>query len=51
MKRTITGAAGFRPHALALATSVALGGASSAHAVSFNVGEIEGRFDSTLSIG
>ncbi|PJI50462.1 MAG: adhesin [Pseudomonas sp.] len=51
MKKTITGAAGFKPHALALATSMALGGASSAQAVSFNVGEIEGRFDSTLSIG
>ncbi|MDD0845264.1 DUF1302 domain-containing protein [Pseudomonas sp. Gutcm_11s] len=37
------------PHALALA--VALASASSAQAASFNIGEIEGRLDSSLSVG
>ncbi|MGA4636238.1 DUF1302 domain-containing protein [Pseudomonas solani] len=39
----------FRPHALAAA--VALGFATQAHAVNFNIGEIEGQFDSSLSVG
>ncbi|AOE87300.1 DUF1302 domain-containing protein [Pseudomonas sp. TCU-HL1] len=39
----------FRPHALAAA--VAIGVAAQAHAVSFNIGEIEGQFDSSLSVG
>ncbi|WP_019341782.1 DUF1302 domain-containing protein [Stutzerimonas stutzeri] len=39
----------FQPKALALA--VALGIASPAYAVSFNIGEIEGQFDSAMSVG
>ncbi len=49
MKRTTTGAGAMHPHALALA--VALATALPAQAASFNIGEIEGRFDSALSIG
>ena len=39
----------FTPHALAAA--VALGSCALAQAVSFNIGEIEGTFDSSLSVG
>ncbi|MNZ53655.1 hypothetical protein D3C78_715390 [compost metagenome] len=39
----------FQPHLLSAA--VALGLAAPAHAVEFNIGEIEGRFDSSLSLG
>jgi len=39
----------FRPQALAVA--VALAWTAQAHAVSFNIGEIEGQFDSSLSLG
>ncbi|AYC32395.1 DUF1302 domain-containing protein [Pseudomonas cavernae] len=39
----------FQPHLLAAA--VALGVSAQAHAVSFNIGEIEGQFDSSLSVG
>lgn len=39
----------FKPQALAIA--VALGCTAQAHAVSFNIGEIEGQFDSSLSLG
>ncbi|WP_166365413.1 DUF1302 domain-containing protein [Pseudomonas akapageensis] len=39
----------FRPQALAIA--VALGCSAQAQAVSFNIGEIEGQFDSSLSVG
>ncbi|MCE4072287.1 MULTISPECIES: DUF1302 domain-containing protein [Pseudomonas] len=39
----------FQPHLLAAA--VALGVATQAAAVDFNIGEIEGKFDSSLSIG
>lgn len=39
----------FTPRALAVA--VALGSCAQAQAVSFNIGEIEGQFDSSLSIG
>ncbi|MCY1395482.1 hypothetical protein D9M71_104270 [compost metagenome] len=39
----------FRPQALAIA--VALGCCAQAQAVSFNIGELEGQFDSSLSIG
>ena len=39
----------FQPHTLALA--VALGIAAPAHAVNFNIGEIEGQLDSSLSVG
>jgi len=39
----------FQPKALALA--VALGTAAPAYAVNFNIGEIEGQFDSSMSIG
>ena len=39
----------FRPHLLA--TAVALGSSAQAYAVNFNVGEIEGSFDSSLSVG
>ncbi|WP_312342940.1 DUF1302 domain-containing protein [Stutzerimonas nitrititolerans] len=39
----------FQPKTLALA--VALGTAAPAYAVSFNIGEIEGQFDSSMSIG
>ncbi|WP_289538280.1 DUF1302 domain-containing protein [Pseudomonas sp. SO81] len=49
MRRTTTGAGAMHPHALALA--VALATALPAQAASFNIGEIEGRFDSSLSIG
>src|SRR6218665_829690 len=47
MKNTSTGT--MYPHALALA--VALAAALPAQAETFKIGEIEGRFDSTLSIG
>ncbi|RJG10365.1 DUF1302 domain-containing protein [Pseudomonas cavernicola] len=39
----------FQPKILAIA--VALGTAAPAYAVSFNIGEIEGQFDSSLSVG
>jgi len=39
----------FKPKALAIA--VALGCTAQAQAVSFNIGEIEGQFDSSLSVG
>src|SRR5262245_8402269 len=39
----------FRPQLLAAA--VALGTAAQAQAVNFNIGEIEGQFDSSLSVG
>ena len=39
----------FKPKALAIA--VALGCTAQAQAVSFNIGEIEGQFDSSLSLG
>ncbi|MGV8919521.1 MAG: DUF1302 domain-containing protein [Pseudomonas sp.] len=39
----------FKPKALAVA--IALGCAAQAHAVSFSVGEVEGQFDSSLSLG
>src|SRR3990167_6083086 len=39
----------FQPCALAVA--VALGGIAPAQAVTFNIGEIEGEFDSSLSVG
>lgn len=39
----------FLPHALAGAIAFAL--ACQAHAVSFNLGEVEGQFDSSLSVG
>ncbi|SDO45394.1 Protein of unknown function [Pseudomonas jinjuensis] len=39
----------FRPHALA--TAVALAWTAQASAIDFNIGEIEGKFDSSLSIG
>ncbi|AZE80496.1 DUF1302 domain-containing protein [Pseudomonas synxantha] len=39
----------FKPQALA--TAVALGCCAQAQAVSFNIGEIEGQFDSSLSVG
>ncbi|KAA6177475.1 DUF1302 domain-containing protein [Pseudomonas marginalis] len=48
MNKTIKGAGDFRPHALALAGVLF---ALPAQAASFNIGEIEGRFDSSLSIG
>ena len=48
MTRT-TGPGLFQPHTLALA--IALGISAPAHAVNFNIGEIEGQFDSSLSIG
>mgnify|MGYP002759981706 CR=1 FL=1 len=50
MKRTTTQIAGIRPRAVPLAVSLLLG-AASAQGATFNIGEIEGRFDSTLSIG
>lgn len=49
MTRTTTGMGAMYPHALALA--VALATALPAQAASFNIGEIEGKFDSSLSIG
>ena len=39
----------FRPHALAMAIAFCI--AAPAEAVNFNVGEIEGQFDSSLSVG
>src|SRR3546814_11503540 len=39
----------FQPTSLALA--IALGTAAPAYAVNFNIGEIEGQFDSSMSIG
>ncbi|AVO54452.1 DUF1302 domain-containing protein [Ectopseudomonas mendocina] len=48
MTRT-TGPGLFQPHTLALA--VAVGFAAPAQAVNFNIGEIEGQFDSSLSVG
>lgn len=48
MNKTTKGAGDFRPHALALAGALF---ALPAQAASFNIGEIEGRFDSSLSIG
>ncbi|MHB9797438.1 DUF1302 domain-containing protein [Pseudomonas sp. MT3] len=46
---TITMRGSFRPQALAVA--VALAWTAQAQAVSFNIGEIEGQFDSSLSLG
>ncbi|MDH1210525.1 DUF1302 domain-containing protein [Pseudomonas chengduensis] len=46
---TTTKRAIFRPHALAGA--IALGLSSGAQAVNFNIGEIEGQFDSSISVG
>lgn len=46
---TITMRGHFRPQALALA--IALASAPCAHAVNFNIGEIEGQLDSSLSLG
>jgi hypothetical protein len=46
---TTTGPGLFQPHTLALA--VAVGFAAPAQAVNFNIGEIEGQFDSSLSVG
>ncbi|MDH0097601.1 DUF1302 domain-containing protein [Ectopseudomonas hydrolytica] len=48
MTRT-TGPGLFQPHTLALA--IALGISAPAQAINFNIGEIEGQFDSSLSIG
>ena len=48
MTKTTTRAV-FRPHALAVA--ITLGCATQAQAVNFNIGEIEGQFDSSLSVG
>ncbi len=48
MNTTTKSAGAMYPHALALAVAFA---ALPAQAVSFNIGEIEGRFDSSLSIG
>ncbi|WP_252272020.1 DUF1302 domain-containing protein [Pseudomonas subflava] len=39
----------FQPHTLALA--IALGTAAPAYAVNFNIGEIEGQLDSSMSVG
>ncbi|WP_068830558.1 DUF1302 domain-containing protein [Pseudomonas sp. BMS12] len=39
----------FQPHTLALA--IALGSAAPAYAVNFNIGEIEGQLDSSMSVG
>ena len=39
----------FQPHLLTLA--IALGTAAPAQAVNFNIGEIEGQLDSSLSVG
>ncbi|MDT8926925.1 MAG: DUF1302 domain-containing protein [Pseudomonas sp.] len=50
MKKTMTGVAGPRLRVLPLGVSLALA-ATSAQAVTFNIGEIEGRFDTSLSIG
>lgn len=47
MRRTTTGAGAMYPHALAVALATAL----PAQAASFTIGEIEGRLDSSLSIG
>ena len=47
IKRTRQGI--FRPTSLAAA--IALSSAAPAHAVNFNIGEIEGQFDSSMSIG
>ncbi|MBD9504793.1 DUF1302 domain-containing protein [Pseudomonas sp. BGr12] len=46
---TITMRGHFRPQALALA--IALASAPCAHAVNFNIGEIEGQLDSSASLG
>ncbi|SDN78252.1 DUF1302 domain-containing protein [Pseudomonas jinjuensis] len=46
---TITMRGIFRPHALAAAVTLAV--ASQAQAVNFSIGEIEGQFDSSLSVG
>ncbi|WP_166359431.1 DUF1302 domain-containing protein [Pseudomonas akapageensis] len=47
--KTIRTNTNLRPHALAFAIACCI--AAPAHAVNFNVGEIEGQFDSSLSIG
>jgi len=47
--KTKTKHAYFRPHTLAIGVSLALSGQS--HAVGFNIGEIEGTLDSSLSVG
>ena len=49
MTTKTTGRTHFRLHALAAA--VALSGAANVHAVSFNIGDIEGQLDSSLSVG
>jgi hypothetical protein len=41
----------FQPSLLAVAVMVATGVSNQAHAVDFNIGEIQGSFDSSLSIG
>ncbi|MCY1340933.1 hypothetical protein D9M68_374580 [compost metagenome] len=46
-RRTMRGI--FRPHTLAAA--VALGCSAQAYAITFNIGEIEAQFDSSLSVG
>jgi hypothetical protein len=46
---TTTRRASFRPHTLAAA--IALGLSGGAQAVSFNIGQIEGQLDSSLSVG
>ncbi|MBH3429689.1 DUF1302 domain-containing protein [Pseudomonas alkylphenolica] len=48
-RRAPAGQVAFRPHLLALA--VALGTCANAYAIDFQIGEIEGQFDSSLSIG
>ncbi|HEF4762476.1 TPA: DUF1302 domain-containing protein [Pseudomonas putida] len=41
----------FQPSLLAVAVMVATGASNQAHAVDFNIGEIQGSFDSSLSVG
>jgi hypothetical protein len=41
----------FQPSLLAVAVIIATCASNQAHAVDFNIGEIEGKFDSSLSIG
>lgn len=41
----------FQPGVLAVAVMVATGASTQAHAVDFNIGEIQGTFDSSLSVG
>ncbi|MFZ5959530.1 DUF1302 domain-containing protein [Pseudomonas knackmussii] len=51
MRRTRAGGGAMRPSTLAVAVGMAIGGVPAVHAATFNIGEIEGRFDSTLSVG